>query len=357
MDTNKKEGLLEKLEETSGVLARLAQKGSTWDEKVKITKDFLSGLFSDNGGEVTVRVQTPELDPNANNMAGIEYGGATNQSPHHSNEDRFIGKKVYNHRTGVLEILRVVVADGSGGSMDELNIPEADKVKKIQQRAEQIVLGVTEREAMRLSSAEAINKVNEKARVDGNQAYATVAVFDVTKDMVSIGYRGDVGVVSWIGGEDFDHRRNPEGFKGWNNLGGPSKFQLLIQPQNTAQALKAGGLGDKTHTLDDAPGSNSIFAFVGPGLSGGPELTRQVELPRNSKDTWYLVASDGVRYNSLLDPNTDYSRKVNGIMKGLQTGRINEVEAAKRITHYARATGDTDDGTVVVIKVPGLKMK
>lgn len=278
----------------------------------------------------------------------IKYGAHGLSSPDHPNEDDFGNITIFNPNGEVVG-LRFFSIDGSGGALKGTNFPESSHAQIIIEKVRQIkrsLLATTRT----LSSETALRFVDKQAKADqSNPAFAGVVMVDVFNDRYEIARKGDHSVVRWRP-KGYDHRRGEMWGK---ERGGPSFFESIDRPQNSAYALKSIGMGGETRFLEDTPGSNLLFSGVG---TTGEVAT--VLLERSNETEYFLILSDGARGSGmLLEPSEKYSKDVNNIMTKLNSGSINEKEAAKQIAITARQIpGERDDISVQVVKLPSKKV-
>lgn len=320
-------------------------------------------LINPDSGRTQIAMAPLERLPNLENqlfsLKDIAVGVNSLASPDHGLQDRHdrIDRK---DQQGHTILRRFVVIDGSGGSLKHIpNMTQATQDRLIAEKATFIAGKLRERVGLR--SKDALESTHKAAlyhkKNERNPAYATVAVVDIDQDQVEIATMGDVSVVAWSQ-EQKPHRRSS---KTWSpeNLSGPSNFELLIVPQNLAQAQKAAGLEGvaPTQHLDTVPEANQIYAAVGEMGKPNSVIFSKDEL-KNSR--FLLIASDGAQPNgSLLDPETEYGKDVHGILSDLakKTEKLSPEKAAEITNETAKAIcerarqipGETDDITVMIV--------
>lgn len=278
----------------------------------------------------------------------IKYGAHSLSSPDHPNEDGFGNMTIINSKGEVVG-LRIFSVDGSGGALMGTNIPESSHAQIIIKKVGQIKRSLLATTRI-LSSETALRFVDKQAKADqSNPAFAGVVMVDVFNDRYEIARKGDHSVVRWRP-KGYDHRRGEI----WGEeRGGPSFFESIDRPQNLAYALKSMGMGGETRLLEDTAESNQLLSGV--GTKGEVAI---VSLERSNETEYLLILSDGARGSgTLLEPSEKYSKGVNNIMNNLNSGNINEKEAAKQIAIAARQiSGERDDISVQVVKLPSKKV-
>jgi hypothetical protein len=290
---------------------------------------------------------TPLTETTPINTAEYGFGNATLASPDHPNHDSLGASWLTNQRNQTVG-LRLIVADGAGGTLDE-NYPDRDTA--IAKLAASVVAQISA--YTQFGGGYTLDSVQKDAQnhslSDWCPAAVSVALVDIYAENLVVSRRGDPGVALWRPG-GYTHRRSE--VWGQADQGGPSNFMTLDRPQNMAYAQKHGA-ASPTAELEIASGANTIYCAIG-GEPGGS--TQTTTISRSSQEEWLIVGTDGARLAGMLtDPNTPYSQEVHQIMTQLSQRKINEKQAATMITQAARSIPDErDDISAQVVRIPPL---
>lgn len=315
-----------------------------------------------------------------------EPGLHTLKSPHHFNQDRIgYGAISYDGFTGV----RIVVNDGSGGSLSTSGLDQRQQDRLIGDKAahgRDAVLSANQK------PAEALQAAHKAVRLD-NESYSTIMVADIVTDQQGEGWLkyaglGDPAIVAYRKDQPFAHRRvDLRGVFVQNDtptderkriLGEPSHMQVLSMQHNVAVMEKISGTSAKTTgTLDSAYEANSIYCSFGDKDKADVHPNEyQIKLKDVGAD-FLLIMSDGAEPNAMIDssPQRDmsqalaavqgdserekaiknqpaYSQEVHSIMSRLTDGQLTVEQASAKIAQAARdILGDTDDISVAIIDV------
>lgn len=355
-------------------------------------KDILTG--HDSKDEITQNETSAEIP---------KPGISTLKAPDHFNQDRSGSGDVSYEVTGedgkkvLAEGIRIVVNDGSGGSLPEEITEDEGRSNLIGNKAKVGLDAILQ--ASNLSPAEAVRAAHRKIK-DTNESYSTVMVADVViengKGKLRFAGLGDPSVVAYRQDKPFEHRRSELSGAFVSNsmdaaerariLADPSHMQIQNLQHNGALLDKIYGEGRKVKTaaLDATLRANGIYLNFGDKKrSDVHPVNFTVDLEELDAD-FILVMSDGAQPNSMLatDPKVDlsddiaaeevdnpdgaesmrnqprYAQEVQSIMSELTAGTIDVKTASERITSAARNTlGDKDDITVAIIDVRQFRKK
>lgn len=355
-------------------------------------QDFLVGHNSKD--EVTQNETSVEIP---------KPGISTLKAPEHFNQDRSGSADVKYEVTDdagnkiQAEGIRIVVNDGSGGSLPEEITEDKGRSSLIGNKAKVGLDAILQ--ASNLSPAEAVRAAHRKIK-DTNESYSTVMVADVViengKGKLRFAGLGDPSVVAYRQDKPFEHRRSELSGAFVSNsmdaaerariLADPSHMQIQNLQHNGALLDKIYGEGRRVSTaaLDSTLRANGIYLNFGDKKKNDVHpVNFTVDLEELDAD-FILVMSDGAQPNSMLatDPRVDlsddiaaeevdnpdgaesmrnqprYAQEVQSIMSELTAGTIDVKTASERITSAARNTlGDKDDITVAIIDVRQFRKK